>query len=87
MEGRAREKGIRILIEPEPGLLIESSGQFLELFQDLDSTVFGLNFDVGHFFCVREDPSELIHRMNGVFAHFHLEDIAAIAGTPSSPAR
>jgi sugar phosphate isomerase/epimerase len=77
VEGRAVEKGIRILIEPEPGLLIESSGQFLELFQDLDPKVFGLNFDVGHFFCVREDPSELIRTMNGAFAHFHLEDIAA----------
>jgi sugar phosphate isomerase/epimerase len=77
VETRARELGVRILIEPEPGLLIESSGQFLELFYDLDSTVFGLNFDVGHFFCVSEDPAELIRGMSGVFDHFHLEDIAA----------
>ena len=77
VETRARDKGIRILIEPEPGLLIESSTEFLELFHDLDPAVFGLNFDVGHFFCVREDPCALIHTLKGVFHHFHLEDIAA----------
>lgn len=77
VEAKARAKGIRILIEPEPGLLVESSSQFLELFQDLDPTVFGLNFDVGHFFCVGEDPARLVHSLRGKFHHFHLEDIAA----------
>lgn len=77
VEGRAREKGIRILIEPEPGLLIENSTQFLEFSHELDTAVFGINFDVGHFFCVGEDPSELIRNMKGIIRHFHLEDIAA----------
>lgn len=77
VEAKARAKGIRILIEPEPGLLVESSSEFLELFQDLDPTVFGLNFDVGHFFCVGEDPARLVHSLQGKFHHFHLEDIAA----------
>ncbi len=77
VEGRARSKGVRILIEPEPGLLIENSSQFMELFRDLDPAVFGINFDVGHFFCVGEDPSELIPGMRDVIHHFHLEDIAA----------
>jgi sugar phosphate isomerase/epimerase len=77
VEGRAREKAVRILIEPEPGLLIENSSQFLELFDHLDSTVFGLNFDIGHFFCVGEDPASLIRKLSGIIHHFHLEDIAA----------
>ncbi|MBI5569107.1 MAG: sugar phosphate isomerase/epimerase [Desulfomonile tiedjei] len=76
VEGRARERGVRILIEPEPGLLIENSNQFLKLFQELDPEVFGLNFDVGHFFCVREDPAQLVRSMRGIMHHFHLEDIA-----------
>lgn len=76
VEGRAREKGIRILIEPEPGLLLENSREFLEIFQDLDPEVFGINFDIGHFFCVSEDPAELIKSMKDVIHHFHLEDIA-----------
>lgn len=76
VEGRAREKGIRILIEPEPGLLLENSREFLEIFQYLDPEVFGINFDIGHFFCVSEDPAELIKSMKDVIHHFHLEDIA-----------
>jgi sugar phosphate isomerase/epimerase len=75
VEQDARAAGIRILIEPEPGLLIENSRQFRELFEDLDPAVFGLNFDVGHFFCVHEIPSDLIRAMKDVIHHFHLEDI------------
>ncbi len=77
VETRAKGSGVRILIEPEPDLLIENSGQFVEFYQDLDPEVFGLNFDVGHFFCVREDPSVLVRSMRDVIHHFHLEDIAA----------
>jgi sugar phosphate isomerase/epimerase len=76
VEDRAREKGIRILIEPEPDLLIENSRQFLELFKELDPNVFGINFDVGHFFCVGEDPSDLLRSMSEIVHHIHLEDIA-----------
>jgi sugar phosphate isomerase/epimerase len=77
VEGRARETGIRILIEPEPGLLIENSVQFLDFVKNLDPNVFGINFDVGHFYCVNENPSELIRSMKSYIHHFHLEDIAA----------
>jgi len=77
VEDRARARGVKILIEPEPGLLVENSAQFLELMAGLDSEVFGINFDVGHFYCVDEDPSDLIRSMQGRIPHFHLEDIAA----------
>ena len=73
----ARQSGVRVLVEPEPGLLIETSGQFLEFSRELDTEVFGLNFDVGHFFCVGESPSELIRSMKQTIHHFHLEDIAS----------
>jgi len=74
---KARDNGIRILIEPEPGLLIENSVQIRSLLDDLDPDVFGLNFDIGHFFCVGEDPSACIREMRDVIYHFHIEDIAA----------
>jgi sugar phosphate isomerase/epimerase len=77
VEKSAREKGVRVLIEPEPGLLIEKSTQILGFLDQLDPDVFGLNFDIGHFFCVGEDPSELVEPMRKVAHHFHLEDIAA----------
>ncbi len=77
IERSAREKGIKVLIEPEPGLLIENSSQFLELYAQLDHEVFGLNFDIGHFFCVGEDPRGLVAGLKDCALHFHLEDIAS----------
>ncbi|MCU0588742.1 MAG: sugar phosphate isomerase/epimerase [Syntrophobacteraceae bacterium] len=76
VEERAWVRNVRILIEPEPGLLIENSEQFLELFQNLDPAVFGLNFDIGHFFCVGEDPAARVRDLQAVAHHYHLEDIA-----------
>lgn len=73
----AREKGVRVLIEPEPGLLIETSSQFLDFIDGLDRDVFGLNFDIGHFFCVNEEPSALVPQLRNHTRHYHLEDIGA----------
>ncbi|MEW6221673.1 MAG: sugar phosphate isomerase/epimerase family protein [Thermodesulfobacteriota bacterium] len=73
----ARRLGVRILIEPEPGLVIETSAQYQAFVQDLDPAVFGLNFDLGHFFCVGEDPATLVRSFGDQLAHVHLEDIAA----------
>lgn len=76
-EKAAQEHGIRILVEPEPGLLIENSTQFLNLVKDVHSDLVGLNFDIGHFYCVKEDPGKLVYRLADHIGHFHLEDIAA----------
>lgn len=77
VEQRAKDQGVRVLIEPEPDLLIENSSQFLDLFKVLDKEAFGLNFDVGHFYCVNEDPVELIGKLKDYTYHYHLEDIAS----------
>ncbi len=74
---QARKTGVRVLIEPEPDLLIENSSQFVEFFKGLDADIFGLNFDIGHFFCVNEDPAELVAELQDYIYHFHFEDIAA----------
>ncbi len=76
VQSLAREKGVRILIEPEPDLLIENSHQFLSFYAELDKDVFGLNFDIGHFFCVNEDPAALVPKLQHCSHHYHLEDIA-----------
>ena len=76
-EKLARREGIKILIEPEPGLLVEDSTQFLNFIKDIPSEYVGLNFDIGHFFCVREDPEALIYKLSDHIGHFHIEDIAA----------
>jgi sugar phosphate isomerase/epimerase len=73
----AEAEGVLLLIEPEPGLLIETADQFLELMQHIDSPAIGLNFDIGHAYCVGDDPAATIRRLAPYIRHFHLEDIAA----------
>jgi len=73
----AEEEGVLLLIEPEPELLIETADQFLELMQHIDSPAIGLNFDIGHFYCVGDEPAPTVQRLAPYIRHFHLEDIAA----------
>jgi sugar phosphate isomerase/epimerase len=73
----AEKEGVLLLIEPEPGLLVETADQFLELMQHVDSPAVGLNFDIGHFYCVGDEPAPTVHRLAPYIRHFHLEDIAA----------
>ncbi len=68
---------VMLLIEPEPGLLIERFEQYLEFAGRIGSRWVGLNFDVGHAFCVGEDPQQWIARMAPHTKHYHIEDIAA----------
>lgn len=74
---RAEDDGVMLLVEPEPGLLIESAAQFLELAERVHSPMFGLNFDIGHFYCVGEALPDAVGRLAMYTQHYHLEDIAA----------
>ena len=71
----AEKKQVKILIEPEPGLLLENSKQFLSFIKDFDSKYLRLNFDIGHFYCVSEEPSTLIYELREYIEHFHMADI------------
>jgi len=73
----AEKEGVLLLIEPEPGLLVETADQFLELMRHIDSPAVGLNFDIGHAYCVGDDLATTIPRVAQYIRHFHLEDIAA----------
>jgi sugar phosphate isomerase/epimerase len=66
-----------LLIEPEPGLLIDTFEQYLEFAGRIGSPWLGLNFDVGHAFCVGQDPPQWIAPMAPHTKHYHLDDIAA----------
>ncbi len=72
----AEREGVALLIEPEPGLLIERFEQYLELGERIDSPLMQLNFDIGHAFCVGQEPAEWIPRMAAHTRHYHIEDIA-----------
>jgi sugar phosphate isomerase/epimerase len=73
----AEKEGVLLLIEPEPGLLVETADQFEELMKHIDSPAVGLNFDIGHSYCVGDEPAPTIRRLARFIRHFHLEDIAA----------
>jgi sugar phosphate isomerase/epimerase len=73
----AEEEDIKVLIEPEPGLLIENSRQFKNFMtRIINSKYIRLNFDIGHFYCVNEDPAKVVYELSDYIEHFHLADIA-----------
>jgi protein FrlC len=58
----ARQHGVALGIEPEPGLLIERADQFAAFKTEFfaDEPIVVMNCDIGHHFCVHEDPAEVI---------------------------
>lgn len=73
----AERLGVGLLVEPEPGLLIETTEQYLEVAERLGSSAIGLNFDIGHAFCMSEDIPGQVRRLAAHTRHYHVEDIAA----------
>jgi sugar phosphate isomerase/epimerase len=73
----AEQVKVKLLIEPEPELFIETFGQYLQFMQRIKSPWVGLNFDIGHAYCVGEDPEGWIAKMRSHTVHYHFEDIAA----------
>ncbi|UJL45758.1 sugar phosphate isomerase/epimerase [Virgibacillus sp. NKC19-16] len=73
----AERAGITILVEPEPDLLIETSDQFIAFKKEVPSESIALNFDIGHFYCVNEDPTYLVDKLLPYTGHYHLEDISS----------
>ena len=73
----AEELDIKVLIEPEPKLLMENTQEFLSFIKDVKSDAVGINFDVGHFFCAGEDPCIAFEKLCQWVGHVHLEDIGA----------
>jgi sugar phosphate isomerase/epimerase len=73
----AAETRVKVLVEPEPGLLIEKADPMARLLDEVPDPWLGLNFDLGHFVVVGEDPAALIRRFGKRIDHVHLEDIGA----------
>lgn len=73
----AHKRNIILAIEPEPGLFIESSSEYLEFKQRYfaNEPLVKMNCDIGHLFCVGDDPADVIRKMADQIAHVHLEDI------------
>ena len=74
---RARQRKVTLAIEPEPGLFLQSSAEYLAFKQQFfaDEPLLKMNCDLGHLFCVGDDPAEVLRTMPQEIAHIHLEDI------------
>ncbi|WP_135827027.1 sugar phosphate isomerase/epimerase family protein [Halorussus ruber] len=71
----AERLGVDVLVEPEPDLLVETTDQFLDFVEMVDSEAVGCNFDAGHLFCVGEDPATAVETLGPYTPHYHVEDI------------
>lgn len=74
---RAEALGVQVLIEPEPDLLMERTAEIKPFVREIRSTAVGINFDIGHFYCAREDPAAALEELFQWVGHMHIEDIAA----------
>jgi sugar phosphate isomerase/epimerase len=68
---------VKVLVEPEPALLMERTSEFKPFIREIRSPAVGLNFDIGHFFCAGEDPAAALEELFAWVGHMHVEDIAA----------
>ena len=73
----ADDQCIKVAIQPAPSLCHWD----LKTFQDVKAKISNpnairLNFDIGHFYCVNEDPAKVVYELSDYIEHFHLADIA-----------
>jgi sugar phosphate isomerase/epimerase len=71
----AENLNVKVLVEPEPDLLIERTSEFKTFMKDIKSPAVGINFDIGHFFCAGENPAESFEDLFQWVGHVHIEDI------------
>ena len=68
---------VKLLVEPEPDLLVERTTEFKPFIEEIRSPMVGLNFDIGHFYCAGENPAAAFEILFPWIGHVHIEDIAA----------
>jgi sugar phosphate isomerase/epimerase len=71
----AQHHNIILMVEPEPGLVIQHSHECIEFLERVNHPNLKMNCDLGHFYCVGEDPAEVVRKYSKWIAHIHLEDI------------
>ena len=71
----AAERGLKIGIEYEPGLLVETAAEVKAVIDAVGHPALGANLDIGHAICVGEQPAEAIATLSGRIWNVHLEDI------------
>lgn len=66
---------VNLVLEPEPGMFIETIADARELIALVDNPRFGLHMDIGHVFCSEENYVEAIRLAAGEARYVHMADI------------
>jgi sugar phosphate isomerase/epimerase len=74
---RAAELGVRVAVEPEPGLAVGTSQEAQELLDRFGSPHLGVNLDVGHAFLTDEDVCATVRLLGPAIFHTHFEGMPA----------
>ena len=74
----AAEQGVRIALEPEPGMFIDTQIRWADLLGRCDHPQLALTLDIGHLHCQGELPlADQIRRWGSRLANVHIEDMRA----------
>ncbi|MCG3180886.1 MAG: Fructoselysine 3-epimerase [Phycisphaerae bacterium] len=74
-ETAGRLGGIRVGIETEPALFIETSAELAELIARVGSPLLGANLDLGHAHVGGESAGDAVRRLFGRIWNVHVEDL------------
>ncbi len=74
----AEERGMDIGFEPEPDMLVDTTGRFERLLHLIDSPRLKMTMDIGHLFCLSEVPIvSYIEKWQSRIINVHIEDMMA----------
>ena len=73
----AEKLGVKLLVQPGAGQLIETADHMLELLKEVDfNAMLGISFEAAHFCCVDEDPCQSWEKLQKYILHVHLDDVS-----------
>jgi L-ribulose-5-phosphate 3-epimerase len=74
----AQARDVILGFEPEPGMLVETTEQYVALAASLGDPRFQLTIDVGHLHCLGELPiADVLQRNASRLVNIHIEDMRA----------
>ncbi|MEI6325214.1 MAG: sugar phosphate isomerase/epimerase family protein [Gemmataceae bacterium] len=75
MANEAATRGLRIGFEPEPGMLVETTSEGLDLVARVGHPAFCLTIDIGHLQCMGENIKENLDLALSKTINIHFEDM------------
>ncbi len=71
----AEQRGVELAFEPEPGMFVDSTMKYVDLFKSVNCSRLGLTLDIGHLHCRGEPIVETIHQQRERLRNVHIEDM------------